>query len=126
MQYLPYHAGALLLKLGNITILLLIVILKCHDNLYGRKIFSIALSSIRYYHKYRDYRKIHCSETYTSVKRFHLIFTILVTVVLLSDIMIISIIAIIILMTYLDMIITHPYLLCPIYDCYIFLVFDVV
>ena len=58
-----------------------------HDNRYGRKIFSIAISSIRYYHKYRDYHKIHCSETYTLVKRFHLIFTILVAVALLSDIM---------------------------------------
>ena len=128
MQYLPYHAGVLLLKLGNITILSLIVILKSHDNLYGRKIFSIALSSIRYYHKYRDYHKIHCSETYTSVKCFHLIFIILVAVVLLSDIMIISIIAIITLMIYLDM----TFLLSPIptyyalfYDCYVFLVFDV-
>ena len=129
MQYLPYHAGALLLKLGNITILLLIVILKCHDNLYGRKIFSIELSSIRYYHKYNDYHKIRCSETYTSVKCFHLIFTILVAVVLLSENMIISIIAIITLMIYLNMtffVIAHPYLLCPIYDCYVFLVFDVV
>ena len=63
--------------------------------------------------------------SYTSVKRFHLIFTILVAVVLLSDTMTISIIAIIILMIYLDMIITHPYLLCPIDDCYVFLVFDV-
>ena len=87
MQYLPYHAGALLLKLGNITILSLIVILKCHDNRYGRKIISITISSIQYYHKYRDYHKIQCPETCTSVKRFHLIFTILVAVVLLSDIM---------------------------------------
>ena len=39
------------------------------------------------YHKHCDYHKIQCSETYTSVKRFHLIFTILVAVVLLSDIM---------------------------------------
>ena len=61
--------------------------LKCHDNRYGRKIFSIAISSIQYYHKYRHYHKIRCPETCTSVKCFHLIFTILVAVVLLSDIM---------------------------------------
>ena len=35
-----------------------------------------------------DYHKVNCSETFTSVKCFHLIFTILVAIVLLSDIMI--------------------------------------
>ena len=113
-QYLPYHESALLLKLNNITILSLIVILKCPNNLHGRKVFSIATPSIRYYHKYHDYHKIHCSETYRSVQRFHLIFTILVAVVLLSDIMIISIIAIITLMIYLDM----TFLLSPFSTCY--------
>ena len=32
IQYLPYHAGALLLDLGNITIFSFIMILKCHDS----------------------------------------------------------------------------------------------
>ena len=49
--------------------------------------YSIAISPIQYCHKYRDYHNIHCLETCTSVKRFHLIFTILAAVVLLSDIM---------------------------------------
>ena len=80
-----------LLELGDITILLFIMILKCHDNWYWREIFSIVLLSTRYYHKYCDYCKIHCSQTFTDVKRFHLIFTILVVVVLFSNIVIISV-----------------------------------
>ena len=78
-------------------ILPFIMILKCHDNQNRREIFNIVISPTRYYRKYRDYRKIHCSETFISVKYFQLIFTILVPVALLSDIMIISIIVIIIL-----------------------------
>ena len=83
-----------------------IVILKCHDNQYQKEVFSIVIST--WY--YRDYRKIPCSETCTSVKCFHHIFTILVTVVLLSDIVIISIIVTITLMIYCDM----KFLLSPI------------
>ena len=88
----------MVLELGNITILSFIMILKCHDNRFRREIFSIVISSTRYYSKYRDNRKIHCSKTCISVKRFHLLFTILVAVALLSDIVIISIIMIITLM----------------------------
>ena len=57
------------LEMGEI-ILSFIVTLKCHDNRYEREIFSIVMSSTRYYHKHHDYCKIHCSETYTSVKCF--------------------------------------------------------
>ena len=96
-------------ELGNIMILSFIVILKCHDNRNRREIFNIVISPTRYYRKYRDYRKIHCSETFISVKYFQLIFTILVPVALLSD-MIISIIVIITLMIYRDM----KFLLLPI------------
>ena len=98
------------LELGNIMILSFIVILKCHDNRNRREIFNIVISPTRYYRKYRDYWKIHCSETFISVKYFQLIFTILVPVVLLSDIMIISIIVIITLIIYRDM----KFLLSPI------------
>ena len=91
-------------------ILPFIVILKRHDNQNQREIFNIVISSTRYYRKYRDYRKIHCSETFTSVKYFQLIFTILVPVALLSDIVIISIIVIITLMIYRDV----KFLLSPI------------
>ena len=98
------------LELGNIMILPFIVILKCHDNQNRREIFNIVLLPTRYYRKYRDYRKIYCSETFTSVKYFQLIFTSLVPVALLSDIMIISIIVIITLMIYRDM----KFLLSPI------------
>ena len=91
-------------------ILSFIVILKCHDNRNRREIFNIVISPTRYYRKYLDYRKIHCSETFISVKYFQLIFTILVPVALLSDIMIISIIVIITLMIYRDM----KFLLSPI------------
>ena len=58
---------------------------------------------MQYYRKYCDYCKIDGSETLTSVKYFHLIFTILVAVVLLSDIVVISIIVIITFMICLDM-----------------------
>ena len=94
-------------------ILSFIVILKCHENRNRREIFNIVISPTRYYRKYRDYRKIHCSETFISVKYFLLIFTILVPVVLLSDIVIISIIMIITLMIYRDM----KFLLSPIPSC---------
>ena len=91
-------------------ILSFIVILKCHDNRNRREIFNIVISPTQYCHKYCDYRKIHCSETFISVKYFQLIFTILVPGALLSDIMIISIIVIITLMIYCDM----KFLLSPI------------
>ena len=91
------------LELGNIMILSFIMILSCHDNRNRREIFNIVISPTRYYHKYCDYRKIHCSETFISVKYFQLIFTILVPVALLSDIVIISVIVIITLMIYRDM-----------------------
>ena len=91
-------------------ILSIIVILKCHDNRNRREIFNIVISPIRYYRKYRDYQKIHCSETFISVNYFQFIFTILVPIVLLSDIVIISIIVIITLMIYRDM----KFLLLPI------------
>ena len=84
-------------------ILSFIVILKCHDNQNQREIFNIVISSTRYYRKYRDYQKIYCSETIISVNYFQLIFTILVPVALLSDIVIISIIVIITLMIYRNM-----------------------
>ena len=99
MQSCSYYS---LVELGNIMILSFIVILKCHDNQNQREIFNIVISPTRYYRKYRDYRKIHCSETFISVKYFQLIFTILVLVALLSDIMIVSIIVIITLMIYRD------------------------
>ena len=79
-------------ELGNITILPFIVILQCHNNRYRRETFSIIISLTWYYHKYCNYYKIHCSETCTWCSTsitFYLIFTILVAVVLLSDIMII-------------------------------------
>ena len=98
------------LELGDIMILSFIVILKCHDNRNRREIFNIVISPTQYYHKYRDYRKIHCSETFISVKYFQLISTILVPVALLSDIVIIWIIVIITLMIYRDM----KFLLSPI------------
>ena len=98
------------LELGNIMILSIIVILKCHDNRNRREIFNIVISPIQYYRKYRDYQKIHCSETFISVNYFQLIFTILVPIALLSDIVIISIIVIITLMIYRDM----KFLLSPI------------
>ena len=104
----------MLLELGDIMILSFIVILKCHDNWNRREIFNIVISPTRYYRKYRDYRKIHCSETFMSVKYFQIIFTNLVSVALLSDIMIISIIVIITLMIYRDM----KFLLSPIPRCY--------
>ena len=97
-------------ELGNIMILSFIVILKCHDNRNQREIFDIVISPTRYYRKYRDCQKIHCSETFISVKYFRLIFTILVHVALLSDIVIILIIVIITLMIYCDM----KFLLLPI------------
>ena len=91
------------LELGNIMILSFIVILKCHNNRNQREIFNIVISPTWYYHKYYDYWKIHCSETFISVKYFQLIFTILVPVALLSDIVIISITMIITQMMYRDM-----------------------
>ena len=97
-------------ELGDIMILSFIVILKCHDNRNRREIFNIVISPTRYYRKYCDYRKIHCSEMFISVKYFQLISTILVPVALLSDIVIISIIVIITLMIYRDM----KFLLSPI------------
>ena len=100
----------LYLELGDIMILSFIVILKCHDNRNRREIFNIVISPTRYYVKYCDYRKIHCSETFISVKYFQLISAILVPVALLSDIVIISIIVIITLMIYRDM----KFLLSPI------------
>ena len=63
-------------------------------------ILSIIISATwkyRNHHKYCDYCSICCSKTIISVKYLHIILTIFVTVVLLSDIMIISIIMIIIL-----------------------------
>ena len=106
-------------ELGGIMILLFIMILKYHNNRNRREIFNIVISPTRYYRKYRDYQKIHCSETFISVKYFKLIFTILVHVVLLSDIVIISIIMIITLMIYRDM----KFLLSPIpsYQAYMML-----
>ena len=98
------------LELGDIMILSFIVILKCHNNRNRREIFNIVISPTQYYCKYRDYRKIHCSETLISVKYFQLISTILVPVALLSDIVIILIIVIITLMIYRDM----KFLLSPI------------
>ena len=91
-------------------ILLFIVILKCHDNQNRREIFNIVILPTRYYRKYCEYRKIHCSETFISVKYFRLTFTILVPVALLSDIVIIAIIMKITLMIYHDM----KFLLSPI------------
>ena len=91
-------------------ILLFIVILKCHDNRNRREIFDILISPTQCYRKYRDCQKIYCLETFISVKYFCLIFTILVPVELLSDIVIISIIVIITLMIYRDM----KFLLSPI------------
>ena len=91
-------------------ILSFIMILKCHDNQNRREIFNIIISPTQYYRKYRDYWKIHCSETFISVKYFQLISTILVPVALLSDIVIISIIVIITLMIYCDI----KFLLSPI------------
>ena len=88
------HTYVHTLELGDIMILSFIVILKCHDNRNQREIFNIIISPTRYYRKYRDYWKIHCSETFISVKYFLTIFTILVPVALLSDIVIISIIVI--------------------------------
>ena len=94
-------------------ILSFIVILKCHDNQNQREIFNIVISPTRYYRKYRDYQKIYCSETFISVNYFQLIFTILVPVALLSDIVIILIIVIITLMIrisqYEIFVIVHPY-----------------
>ena len=98
------------IELGDIMILLFIMILKCHDNRNRREIFNIVISPTQYYRKYHDYQKNHCSETFISVKYFQLIFTILVLVALLSDIVIISIIMIITLMIYRDM----KFLLSPI------------
>ena len=99
------------IELGDIMILSFIMILKCHDNRNRREIFNIVISPTQYYRKYHDYQKIHCSETFISVvKYFQLIFTILVLVALLSDIVIISIIMIITLMIYRDM----KFLLSPI------------
>ena len=98
------HTHTHSLELGDIMILSFIVILKCHDNRNRREIFNIVISPTRYYHKYRGYQKIHCSETFISVKYFQLIFTILVLVALLSDIVIIT------LMIYRDM----KFLLSPI------------
>ena len=97
-------------ELGNIMILSIIVILKCHDNRNRREILDIVILPTRYYRKYCDYQKIHCSEKFISVKYFRLVFTILVPVALLSDIVIISIIVIITLMIYRDM----KFLLSPI------------
>ena len=91
-------------------ILSFIAILKCHDNRNQREIFNIVISPTRYYHKYCDYRKIHYSETFISVKYFQLNSTILVPVALLSDIVIILIIVIITLMIYRNM----KFLLSPI------------
>ena len=91
-------------------ILSFIMILKCRDNRNQREIFNIVISPTRYYRKYRDYRKIHCLETFILVKYFQLISTILVPVALLSDIVIILIIVIITLMMYRDM----KFLLSPI------------
>ena len=91
-------------------ILSFIVVLKCHDNRNRKEIFNIVILPTRYYRKYRDYQKIHCSETFISVKYFQLISTVLVPVALLSDIVIISIIVIITLMIYRDM----KFLLSPI------------
>ena len=105
----PWRYGSSL-ELGDIIILLFIVILKCHDNQDQRKIFNIIISSTWYYCKCHDYHKIHCSETCASLKCFHLIFTILVAIVLLSDIMIILIIVVITLMIYRGM----KFLLSPI------------
>ena len=88
------HLINAVLELGNITILsfivilLFIVVLKCHHNWYWREIFSIIILSMWYYHKYCNYCKIYCSETCTSEKCFHFIFTVLVAVEPLSDIMI--------------------------------------
>ena len=104
------HSQQSPLELGDIMILSFIVILKCHDNRNRKEIFNIVISPTRYYRKYCDYRKIHCSETFISVKYFQLISTILVPIALLSDIMIISIIVIITLMIYRDM----KFLLSPI------------
>ena len=104
-----------ILELGNI-ILSFIVILKHHDNRNRREIFNIVILPTRYYRKYRDYRKIRCSETFISVKYLCLIFTILVPVALLSDIVIILIIMIITLMIYHDM----KFLLLPILRKYIY------
>ena len=58
------------IELGNIMMLSFIVILKCHDNQNRRDIFNIVISPTRYYCKYRDYQKIHCSEKFISVKYF--------------------------------------------------------
>ena len=88
------------LELGNITMLLFIVVLKCHDNRYQKEIFTILTLSTWYYHKYHDYHKLKCSITCTSVKFFHPIITVLVAVVVVGDIVIISIIT---LMIYCDM-----------------------
>ena len=62
------HKMLSLLELTDIMILSFIMILECHDN--RREIFNIIISPTRYYRKYRDYWKIHCSETFISVKYF--------------------------------------------------------
>ena len=80
------HLINAVIELGDITILsfivilLFIVVLKCHHNWYRREIFSIIMLSMWYYHKYCDYCKIYFSETWTSIKCFHLIFTVLMAV----------------------------------------------
>ena len=75
----------------------------------GKLSVLYVLLATMYYHKYCEYYKIYCSETFTSVKYFHCIFTILVpvAVALLSDIVIVSVT----LMKYCDkiFIITYPY-----------------
>ena len=61
-------------ELGAI-IISFIVILKCHDNRNRREIFNIVILPTWYYHKYCDYCKNHCSETFILVKYIQLICT---------------------------------------------------
>ena len=66
----PIVQSSHVLELGDIMILSFIVILKYHDNRNRGEIFNIVILPTRYCRKYHDYRKIHCSETFISVKYF--------------------------------------------------------
>ena len=61
--------------------------------LYRKEIFSIVMSAVRYYCRYRDYRKIYCSKTF----RYNINITVLLLSLLAKMVMIVSIILMIIL-----------------------------
>ena len=48
-KFYSYIFCAILVGLGNISVLSFIVILKCHDNRYQKYFFSIVISSAQYY-----------------------------------------------------------------------------